>query len=181
MYVEGDRQKGAVMSSPRSSNTGWSPERSLWDELESLGRDLSWKKVALEQNRGHLLPDGQRGGYLIGASPPAPSLNAVNAYTILHAGQVKSPRRGLRGRLLEHVRRPTAKLEVFVECHYPMVHFWHAIMNNASRIGTLKILLMETFRPLCNSIRAPGTQASLADIGKGGTIATGRRPRPNQE
>ena len=169
------------MSPPRFSNTGWSPERSLWSALEALGKDLSWRRVALEPDRGHLLPDSKRGVYLIGAAPPAPSLKAVSVYTVLYVGQVKSPRRSLRDRFLEHVRHPAAKLKVFLDCYYPTVHFWYAVINDASKIDTLELLLMEIFRPPCNSIRAPGTQAFLAGIGKGRTIATNRRPRSNQE
>ena len=153
----------------------------MWNELEALGRDLSWRKVTLEPDRGHLLPNGKRGVYLIGASPPARSLNVINAYTVLYVGQVKSPRRSLRDRFLEHVRRPATKLKVFLDCYYPAVHFWYAVLNDASRIDTLETLLMETFRPPCNSIRAPGAQAFLARIGKGRAITTSKRPRSNQE
>ena len=163
------------MSPPRSSNTGWSPERRLWNELEQLSTGLAWKKVVFEPERGHLLPDRDRGVYLICAAPPARSLSVVEAYTILYVGQVKGSHRSLRDRFLEHVRRPSAKLRVFLDCYYPTVHFWYATINNPSRIDTLEILLIETFRPPCNSIRAPGTHTFLANLGEGQIIGTTRK------
>ena len=168
------------MSPARSSNTGWSSERKLWTELEQLSNGLLWKKVIFEPDREHLLPDSDRGVYLICATPPIESLSVVSAYTILYAGRVKSSHRSLRDRFLEHIRRPSAKLKIFVDCYYPTLHFWYATEERQSRIDALEILLIETFRPPCNSIRAPGTRAFLARLGSGQIIGTTKKFDPHR-
>ena len=165
------------MSRRQPSTPGWSPEKKLWDELEYLGEDLSWKKVELDQNRAHLVSKNDRGVYLICASPPVKTIDAINAYTILYAGQVKSRNRSLQNRFLEHIRRPSPQLKLFLDCYYPAVHFWFAIVQDPSKIDALETLLIETFNPPCNDIRAPGTQVLLAGIGVGRIIGTGRKHR----
>ena len=159
---------------PRSSATGWSPNRRLWDELQNLGEGLSWRKVAFELSREHLLP-GDHGVYLICAAPPTKTIDIVKAYTILYAGRVTGSRRGLRDRFIDHIKNPSAKLKIFLDCYYPTVHFWFAAIKDLSRIDDLEILLIETFRPPCNSIRAPGTKALLARLGTGRTIGISSR------
>lgn len=112
------------MTFSHSSATGWSPDKNLWEKLGELGSELSWKKVTFELSRRHLLPEKKRGVYMIGAAPPIKSMGIVGAYTILYAGQVKSGRRGLRDRFLEHIKRPSAQLKIFIDCYYPTIHFW---------------------------------------------------------
>lgn len=163
--------------STRSLNTGWSPERKLWDELRNAGRELSWKKIEFDPNKSHLLPENARGVYLICASPPKDAINALGAYTILYAGQVKSERRSLRNRFLEHIRHPRPKLKLFVDCYYPDVHFWFAIAHEPSTIDSLEILLIGIFNPPCNSISAPGTKSTLACLGAGRSIGASERIR----
>ena len=163
--------------SARSLTTGWSPERRLWDKLKDLGKELSWKKVEFDPNKSHLLPEDDRGVYLICAAPPVDTINVLNAYTILYAGQVKSERRSLRHRFLEHIRHPRPKLKLFVDCYYPDVHFWFAVSHEPSKIDTLEVLLIEIFNPPCNSISAPGTKVTLARIGAGRSIGASSRNR----
>ena len=163
--------------STRSLTTGWSPERGLWDKLKETGEDLSWKKVEYDPNKSHLLPGDDRGVYLICAAPPANTINALNAYTILYAGQVKGERRSLRHRFLEHIRHPKPKLKLFVDCYYPDVHFWFAVAHEPSKIDALEILLIEIFNPPCNSISAPGTKITLARLGAGRLIDASSQTR----
>ena len=160
------------MSHPHSSVSGWSHERKLWDELNTLNRGLVWRKVEFDQNRSHLVSDNDRGVYLICASPPAETINVINAYTILYAGQVKSRNRSLRTRFLEHIRNPSLHLKLFLDCYYPAVHFWFAAVRDESKIDDLEVLLVEAFNPPCNRISAPGTQVLLARLGTGRTIRT---------
>ena len=166
------------MSRPHSSASGWSPDRKLWDELGTLSKDLSWKKVEFDRNRSHLVSNNDRGVYLICASPPIETISVINAYTILYAGQVKSRNRSLRMRFLEHIRTPSPQLKLFLDCYYPAVHFWFASVQDESKIDDLEVLLVEAFNPPCNKIRAPGTQILLARLGTGRTISTGRKRQP---
>lgn len=158
------------MSRSHSPASGWSPNRKLWDELGALSKDLSWKKVEFDRNRSHLVSNNDRGVYLICASPPIETISVINAYTILYAGQVKSRNRSLRTRFLEHIRNPNPQLKLFLDCYYPIIHFWFATVQDQSRIDELEVLLVETFNPPCNSISAPGTKALLARLGTGRTI-----------
>ena len=169
--------RNCIMSRRRPSTPGWSPERKLWDELERLSEDLSWKKVELDQKRAHLVSKNDRGVYLICASPPIKTISAINAYTILYAGQVKSYNRSLQNRFLEHIRYPSPQLKLFLNCYYPTVHFWFAVVQDQSKINELEALLIETFNPPCNDIKAPGTQILLARIGVGRIIGAGRKHR----
>lgn len=162
----------------RSLTPGWSPERRLWNELENLSGTLFWKKVELDRNRAHLVSESDQGVYLICASPPVQTINAINAYTILYAGQVKSRNRSLRTRFLEHIRNPSPQLKLFLDCYYPSVHFWFTAVRDQSTIDGLEALLVETFNPPCNSIRAPGTQTLLARLGIGRIIRDSRKNRP---
>lgn len=163
--------------STRSLNTGWSPERRLWDELRNVGKELSRRKIELDPNQSHLLPESARGVYLICASPPKNAINALGAYAILYAGQVKSRCRSLRSRFLEHISHPKPKLRLFVDRNYPDVHSWFAVAHELSRIDALEILLVEIFNPPCNSISAPGTKITLARIGAGRSIGVSGRIR----
>ena len=163
------------MDRRQSLAPGWSPERNLWDELERLSRDLSWKKVEFDRNRAHLISMNERGVYLICAAPPVETIKTVNAYTVLYAGQVKSRNRSLRTRFLEHIRTPSPQLKLFLDCYYPAVHFWFAAVRDQSKIDALEALLVETFNPPCNRIRAPGTHVLLARLGAGRTIIGRKR------
>ena len=163
--------------STRSMNTGWSPERKLWDELRNAGKELSWRKIEFDPNQSHLLPESVRGVYLICASPPKDAINALNAYTILYTDQVKGRRRSLRNRFLEHISHPKPKLKLFVDCYYPDVHSWFAVAHESSRIDALEILLIGIFNLPCNSISAPETKVTLARIGAGRSIGASGRIR----
>lgn len=154
---------------------GWSPERKLWDELGRLSTDLSWKRVAFDPNRASRISMNQRGVYLICASPPVEAIEAINAYTVLYTGQVKSLTHGLRARFLEHIRTPSPQLKLFLECYYPAVHFWFTAVDDRSKIDDLEALLRETFNPPCNAIRAPGTQVLLARLGIGRIVDRGSK------
>ena len=156
----------------RTNDTGWSPEKELWAELERLSADQSWTKVTLDRNRSHLVSDSDPGVYLIGAAPPPRILEKVRVYAILYAGQVKT--RNLRTRFLEHIRRPNPKLKLFLDCFYPNIHFWFTTASDPSRIDALESLLIQTFNPPCNSIKAPGTRVLLARLGSARIIGTKR-------
>lgn len=143
--------------------------------LEHLSKGLSWKKVDLDKNRAHLVSKNDQGVYLICASPPVKTINVISAYTILYAGQVKSHGRSLQDRFLEHIDNPNPQLKLFLNCYYPTIHFWFAVVQDQSKIDELEILLIEIFNPPCNSIKAPGTQVLLARLGAGRTIRASSR------
>lgn len=154
---------------------GWSSEQRLWNELRTLVRDLTWTRVAFDLNCADLLPERRNGIYLICAAPPRDAVTAVGAYTVLYVGKVT--RRRLRARFRDHVGKPNPKLEQFVDCYYPDIHFWFSVLSDVSRIDTLESLLRETFNPPCNSISPPGTRVLLARIGIGVPITAGRHER----
>ena len=157
----------------RTRNTvGWSPEKELWKELVRVSGDLAWKRVNLDSSHSHRIPKQDTGVYLICAPPPSEAVKMLNAYTVLYAGQVKSQSRGLQTRFLEHIRTPTAKLRLFMDCYYPRLHFWFALVHDPSQIDSLESLLIETFNPPCNTIGAPGSSLLLARLGTPRLIGT---------
>jgi len=166
----------SVMSLTKQRFHGWSCDKNLWDELERLGKSLSWTKVPSDQNASHRVPDGI-GVYLICASPPADSVKKLKAYTVLYAGQVKSPSRGLRTRFLEHINQPTELIQLFRNCYYPNFDFWFSAVKDSSRINELENILIETFKPPCNIKRAPGSSILLARLGVGERIGTNIQPQ----
>ena len=163
--------------SMRTSAIGWSPEKELWDELEKVGGDLSWRRVDFDSNQSDQLPRNDRGVYLICAAPPGSTISIINAYTILYAGRVKSDRRGFRSRFREHLNNPSRNLQLFRSCYYHDIHFWFAATDDESQIDKLEILLIEAFNPPCNSIRAPGTRPMLARLGTGKAIRANNKPQ----
>lgn len=162
------------MNSPHLSDIGWSTNPRLWKELDNLGKNLSWKNVNLDLSKKHLLPGNYRGVYLICAFSPSKTLDLIKAYTILYAGKVTSSNRGLRNRFIEHINHPNSILKEFLHCYYPKIDFWYAIINEQSQIDEMEAILIETFKPPCNKIRAPGTQILLARLGPGKVIGTRR-------
>lgn len=167
------------MSRTRSS-TGWSPEKRLWSELVRVSGDLSWKRVVLDSSRSHRIPKEDTGVYLICSCPPFEALKSLTTYTVLYAGQVKSNKRGLRTRFLEHIRKPNAKLRLFLDCYYPAVHFWFALAYEPSHIDALESLLIATFNPPCNTIEAPGSSTLMARIGAPQSIGISGKRTPTQ-
>ena len=85
---------------------GWTLDRTLWNELLRVSKELSWRRVELYVQNSYRIPVDNTGVYLIGTRPPFQALKSLEAYTILYAGQVKSSARGLRTRFLEHIRKP---------------------------------------------------------------------------
>ena len=162
------------MNHSQQKSVGWSSERDLWNELVRVTGDLKWKKVGLDAGSSHRIPKDGTGVYLICASPPLEAVNAIGAYTVLYAGQVNSRNRGLHTRFLEHIRRPSQRLRTYLNCFYPTVDFWFAIVHEPAEINLLETLLIKTFNPPCNPIGAPGSQTLLARFG------TPRRIRANR-
>ena len=162
------------MRSGPDASSGWSIDRGLWTTLDGLASDLTWRRVDLDRSRSHLVSACDGGVYLIAGCPPCCALTEIGLYTVLYAGQVKSVRRNLRDRFLEHIKRPNPKLRCFIDCYYPAVHFWFAVTQNPSLIDNLETLLIRTFNPPCNSINAPGAHVLLARIGAGNPIRSGR-------
>ena len=152
------------MGRTRSSTIGWSPEKNLWNELIRVSKNLSWKKIKLDLSSSHRVSK-QIGVYLICACHPYEAVKGLKAYTVLYTGQVKSEDRGLRTRFLEHIKKPNAKLKLYLNCYYPDVHFWFAHVDKPTQIDELEALLVETFNPPCNSIGAPGSSALVARLG----------------
>ena len=165
--------------STRTSSIGWSSDRRVWDELEKVGKGLSWKKIDFDRKQSELLPGDGRGVYLICGKPPGNVIRIIEAYTILYAGQVKSAHRSLRTRFLEHLRKPNPKLRLFLECCYPNIDFWFTVTNDETQINEMEVLLQETFNPPCNSIRAPGTQPLLARLGPGRALRANNESKPD--
>ena len=157
---------------------GWSYQKNLWDELERLGKSLSWTKVPSDPNVSHRVPKNDIGVYLICASPPADSVKSLNTYTVLYAGQVNSFHRGLRTRFLDHINKPTELIRLFRHCYYPNFDFWFSVVKDSSRINELENLLIETFKPPCNINKAPGSSTLLARLGVGERIGTNIQPQP---
>lgn len=166
------------MSLTKQRFHGWSYQKELWDELERLGKSLSWKKVPSDPNSSHLVPENDIGVYLICASPPANSVKSLKAYTVLYAGQVNSFDRGLRTRFLEHIKKSTEIIRLFRNCYYPNFDFWFSIVKDSSRINELESLLIETFKPPCNIKKAPGSSTLLARLGVGRRIGANIQPQP---
>ena len=166
------------MSFTRQRFHGWSYQKKLWDELEHLGKNLSWKKVPSDPNASHLVPKNDIGVYLICAGPPANSVKSLNTYTVLYAGQVKSFDRGLRTRFLDHIRKPTEIIRLFRKCYFPNFDFWFSVVKDSSQINDLENLLIETFKPPCNINRAPGSSTLLARLASGERLGTNIQPQP---
>ena len=166
------------MSLTKQRFHGWSYQKELWDELERLGRSLSWTKVPSDPNASHRVPKNDIGVYLICASPPADPVKPLNTYTVLYAGQVNSSHRGLRTRFLEHINKPTELIRLFRNCYYPNFDFWFSVVNDSSRINELESLLIETFKPPCNIKKAPGSSTLLARLGVGRRIGANIQPQP---
>lgn len=158
------------MPRPSYSTPGWSPDEALWDELARISCDLIWKKVKFDASYSHLVSNQKIGVYLICANTPKEAIKQLSAYTVLYAGQVRSHEHGLQARFLEHVRNPKIKLQWYIKCYYPNVHFWFAHVDDASLIDELETLLIEAFNPPCNSISAPSSSAIIARIGAGRPI-----------
>ena len=167
-----------VNMSRRRNTVGWSPEKELWEELVHVSGDLAWKRVNLDSSHSHRIPKQVTGVYLICAPPPFEAVKMLNAYTMLYAGQVKSQSRGLQTRFLEHIRTPTAKLRLFMDCYYPRLHFWFALVHDPPQIDSLESLLIETFNPPCNTIGAPGSSTLIARLGTPRPLGTGSTAHP---
>lgn len=153
-----------------TGQNGWSDQKQVWEELKSLGADLSWTKVPFDPHVSHHVPAHRSGVYLVCARPPAEPLAALNAYTVLYAGQVKQSAHGLRARFQEHLKRPAVALRGFKECYYPDVHFWFAPVDGRRLIDDLEGLLIAAFNPPCNKVGAPGSRTLLARIGAGAPL-----------
>ena len=153
------------MSRNQSMTAEWTLDRTLWSELLRVSSELSWRRVELYVKNSNRIPSDDTGVYLIGTCPPFHALKTLGAYTILYAGQVKSTSRGLRTRFLEHIREPSAKMKVYLNCFYPKVDFWYTLIEDPSRIDELEVLLVETLKPPCNMIAAPGSSALIARLG----------------
>lgn len=164
--------------SNRLKSNGWSSEPPIWQELAGLTQLLSWKRIPFDSSRSHRVPEHDTGVYLICVSPPFGTLKKLNAYTVLYAGQVKSHIRGFRTRFSEHLKRPNATLKMFLDCYYSHVDFWFAHVHDPSQIDSLEGLLIDTFNPPCNSIRAPGSLTLVARLGTARRIGEGRN-RPS--
>jgi len=138
--------------------TGWSCEKSLWDRLESLGKDLSWRKVKFYPDNISKVPAKKRGVYLICAYPPVNLLKNIGAYTILYAGQVKSHHRGFQNRFSEHIKGRGTLISSFNKCYYPNLDFWFSCISEDSLIDEIESLIIDVFRPPCNKIRGHSSQ-----------------------
>ena len=152
------------MSRKFGNSPGWSPEKIIWEKLSSISNNLSWKCVNLDKTRKHLVPGNDAGVYLMCAPPPTNTLDDLHLYTVLYAGQVK--KRGLQTRFIEHISKPNAKLRMFLDCYYPRVDFWFAIVHEHTEIDELETFLIDTFDPPCNNIGAPGSRTILARLGE---------------
>lgn len=152
------------MTRVSSRTIGWSCQLDLWRELQQVGKNRSWRSVELDSERSHLIPLAT-GVYLICARPPIEAVKRIGTYAVIYAGQVKSPERGLRTRFLEHIHRPNPKLRMYMDCFYPNVQFWFTLASDQSGIDELEGLLIDTFNPPCNSIRAPGSSAIKGRLG----------------
>lgn len=162
-----------TMTHSQSNAVGWSPEKEFWDALVVASGDIHWRRVDLDLNRSDRVPRQGTGVYLICAHPASKAVESINAYTVLYAGQVKSRLRGLRTRFREHIRSPDAKLKLYLDCFYPSVHFWFALVNEPMEIDLLESLLIEVFNPPCNNIRAPRSSTFLARFGTPRQIKSG--------
>lgn len=161
MTVAGE-QRASLRGNPAQPR-GWSPEQTLWAELRRIVPTLTWKKVALDSTRSHLVPKNATGVYLICARPPVRTVPEL--YSVLYAGQVHSARHGLRARFLNHIQQPTDKLLPYVRSYFPNVDFWYTPLANSQEIDRLEGLLIQVFGPPCNLRQAPGTTRLLARLG----------------
>ena len=148
-----------------SSTPGWSADKKLWDHLDKLSRGLSWRKVEFSPSREGVVPSSEHGVYLICASPPAKTLDAVNAYTILYVGQQQGGTRSLRERFREHIDTPKPAFKAFVDSYFPAIDFWFAVVKDLATIDDLESILIETFNPPCNLARGRGAEVLLAHLG----------------
>ena len=165
------------MASDQILTAGWSPSKELWEKVTFVGENLSWRRVDMDLNQLHRVPKDRPGVYLRAAPPPTEAMKVLNLYTVLYAGQVKSPHRGLRTRFREHIRQPSPKLKLFVDCYYPTLHFWFSVLQDSSKIDDMEVLLIEAFDPPCNSVKAPKTETILARLGIGKPIRAILRPQ----
>lgn len=150
------------MCPPRLDFNGWSPDIKLWKALERTAENLIWGScIALDPNARHRIPI-YSGVYVISAEPPFKSKVAFKPSAVLYAGQSKTD---LRSRFITHCKDPSPSLKQFIQCFYPNVHFWYARIDEKSQIDKIEALLIETFNPPCNSIRAPGASTIIANIG----------------
>ena len=153
---------------------GWSPVRAAWQELARLNDDLTWKRADFHASRKDRVPRGETGVYLICARPPLQRTPKPPVYTVLYAGRTTASE-GLRSRFLKHIRKPNRKLDVYLRCYVPEVEFWYSVLTEDTKIGTLEVLLIDTFNPPCNSIAAPGSSAIRARIGETVPLDPARR------
>lgn len=153
------------MKRTRATSTGWSAERTLWQELVRLSAHLQWRCVALDLSRSHQVPADDTGVYLLCARPLSGALEEISAYTALYAGQVHGETRSFRKRFVDHIKRPKPQIHAYTSCFYPSVDFWYASVRDSDVTNTLETLLIETLNPPCNAIGAPGSKALLARLG----------------
>ena len=148
-----------------SRPTGWTADAKLWQELHRIAANYSWARIAFDSNLAVNVPEAP-GVYLICAHPPYPTKLGRAAYTVLYAGKVQRPPRTLRARFLEHCKRPKPALRPFLLCFHPNVHFWWSSIADAEEVDQIETLLIESFNPPANMIRAPGTAVLLARLGQ---------------
>ena len=153
----------SVDSVPTSK--GWSAEKRLWQELDRLGGHLQWRRVRFEIDREELIPHQSTGVYLICVHPPSTAVCKIRPYTIIYAGQVRSARRGLRRRFLEHFNHPKPRLRPFLKCFQSQIDFWYAATVGSQRINRLEAILIDAFNPPCNAKSAPEAPALRAYLG----------------
>ena len=153
----------------RPESNGWSPNKELWDELVRLTDNLVWNNCKLDPSFKHRVPK-HSGVYVICSSPPFPPAVTLKPSIVLYAGQSKG---NLRSRFNEHSNNPGPLLQPFARCFFPNVEFWYTRIDEVSQIDEIEILLIETFNPPCNSIRAPGASTIIARIGE--SVPIGRK------
>ena len=121
--------------------------------------------MAFDRNLAASVPETS-GVYVICARPPYPTTLGRAAYTVLYAGKVRRLPRTLRARFVEHCDRPTPILRPLLLCFHPNVHFWWSSVADSEEIDRTETLLIESFNPPANMIRAPGTAVLLARLGR---------------
>lgn len=158
--------RGGLIEVPLANTrpTGWTADAKLWQELRRITADCSWGRVAFDRNLAADVPETS-GVYLICAHPPYPTKLGRAAYAVLYAGKVRRLPRTLRTRFTEHCDRPTPALRPFLLCFHPNVHFWWSSVTDSEEVDRTETLLIESFNPPANMIRAPGTAGFLARLG----------------
>ena len=159
-----------------SRPTGWAADAKLWQELHRLAAKYSWTRIAFDSNLAVNVPETP-GVYVICAHAPYPTKLGRTAYTVLYAGKVRRLPRTLRARFVEHCKRPNPALRPFLLCFHPKVHFWWSSIADSEEVDQIETLLVESFNPPANMIRAPGTGVLLARLGQ--TRPVGQRGAPS--